>query len=431
MANHGEQLSAACPLINEIKVGEAVISKSRFSTRSVDQPYPRSGHCCATDGINFYIYGGYHPEYHIPKDPEDSDDEDEVVVNEIFQEMWSFNIATETWQKVETVGRQPTETASMSMLLCGQNMLLFGGTGYPWGKNPNADVFIFNLSEKSWSIMECTGDERPPGKYGQAMVLHDNKLYFHGGCRMIDNPLTNRRCALFDSTVYCLDAGSKTWSQLATSSDTESDTKKGMYRHGLAWHDGNLYLIGSSDNKEAPMKDKKYLDEVFQPHKDKENRWTVEKTKPCPKGAYPAPRKHHSCVQWKNEVYICGGHNDEVIFDDVWRLELPSLQWFKLPTALPVPTCFHTAAITPETSKIKCMYIFGGLISDITDPDYRQRKRTNNVFRIWLDIPPLADISLRKIVSCLPDVTDETIATLSKLGVQSGQLDKLRHDKCR
>ena len=77
------------------------------------------------------------------------------------------------------------------------------------------------------------------------------------------------------------------------------------------------------------------------------------------------------------------------------------------------------------------MYIFGGLISDITDLDYRQRKRTNNVFCIWLDIPPLADISLRKIVSCLPDVTDETIATLSKLGVQSGQLDKLRHDKCR
>lgn len=78
---------------------------------------------------------------------------------------------------------------------------------------------------------------------------------------MIDNPLTNRPYALFDSTVYCLDAGSKTWSQLATSSEIESDKKKGMYRHGLAWHDGNLYLIGSSDNKEQ-MKDKKYLDEV-------------------------------------------------------------------------------------------------------------------------------------------------------------------------
>lgn len=44
--------------------------------------------------------------------------------------------------------------------------------------------------------------------------------------------------------------------------------------------------------------------QVFQPHKDEENRWTVEKTKPCPKGAYPAPRKHHSCVQWKNGVLI-------------------------------------------------------------------------------------------------------------------------------
>ena len=57
------------------------------------------------------------------------------------------------------------------VLLCNQMLLLFGGTSYPWGVNSNADVVAFNLKDKKWSILECTGDKRPPGKYGQVSPL--------------------------------------------------------------------------------------------------------------------------------------------------------------------------------------------------------------------------------------------------------------------
>ena len=87
------------------------------------------------------------------------------------------------------------------------------------------------------------------------MVLHDDRLYFHGGCQRIRMRDDLRAEFLFDSNIYCLDASSHIWSQLfdlSTGEDQDDDlgvykhVARGMYRHGLAWYDNKLYVIGSS-----------------------------------------------------------------------------------------------------------------------------------------------------------------------------------------
>lgn len=85
---------------------------------------------------------------------------------------------------------------------------------------------------------------------------------------------------------------------------------------------------------------------------------------------YPAPRRCHSCVQIRNgehfsfriqqhyqvqifysasvaDVFICGGYNGEVILADLWKINLQTFQWSKLPAEMPEPAYFHCAAVTP------------------------------------------------------------------------------------
>lgn len=50
------------------------------------------------------------------------------------------------------------------------------------------------------------------------------------------------------------------------------------------------------------------------------------------------------------DVFICGGYNGEVILDDLWKINLQTFQWNKLPAVMPEPAYFHCAAVTPVSS---------------------------------------------------------------------------------
>lgn len=50
---------------------------------------------------------------------------------------------------------------------------------------------------------------------------------------------------------------------------------------------------------------------------------------------------------FSTDVFICGGYNGEVILGDIWKLNLQTFQWVKLPATMPEPVYFHCAAVTP------------------------------------------------------------------------------------
>lgn len=55
----------------------------------------------------------------------------------------------------------------------------------------------------------------------------------------------------------------------------------------------------------------------------------------------------HFTLSLPSEVYICGGYNGEVILSDLWKLNLQTFQWSRLPAVMPEPAYFHCAAVTP------------------------------------------------------------------------------------
>lgn len=53
------------------------------------------------------------------------------------------------------------------------------------------------------------------------------------------------------------------------------------------------------------------------------------------------------------EVFICGGYNGELILSDLWKINLQTFQWTKLPAVMPEPAYFHCAAVTPVSDWVR------------------------------------------------------------------------------
>lgn len=149
------------------------------------------------------------------------------------------------------------------------------------------------------------------------------------------------------------------------------------YRHEVAIRDDWLYILGGGagdcmfDFIEIP---------VFH---TKTKNWMKMKSQPCVTTSYyPPKRKFHAAVQFENFAYICGGHTGGEVLDDIWRLDLRSLQWSRMRQLLPVPLYFHAATATPSG----CLYVFGGVMP------HPGEHRSNKVFKLWLTIPPLREM---------------------------------------
>ena len=60
---------------------------------------------------------------------------------------------------------------------------------------------------------------------------------------------------------------------------------------------------------------------------------------------------------------------------------------------LPYPVYFHSATVTPSG----CMYVFGGVKTLNSTEDVR----SNDIFRMWLTQPTLAELCWEVVTACL------------------------------
>ncbi|XP_056909278.1 kelch domain-containing protein 10-like isoform X3 [Takifugu flavidus] len=304
-------------------------------------------------------------------------------------ELWRFHFATATWQQVRTEGYMPTELASMSAVLHGNNLLVFGGTGIPFGENNGNDVHVCNVQYKRWNLLSCRG-KKPNKIYGQAMIIINDYLYVFGGTTGY----------LYSTDLHRLDLTTREWSHLKPN-NVPSDLPEERYRHELA-HDGQrIYILGGGTSWTSYPMDKIHAYNL------ETNFWEEIVTKPHPKLGYPAARRCHSCVQIKEEVFICGGYNGEVILSDLWKLNLQTFQWTKMPAVMPEPAYFHCAAVTPAG----CMYVHGGVVN------MSGNRRTGSLYKVWLVVPSLLEMSWEKLLKTFPHIAQLTTLQLLHLGL--------------
>ncbi|KAA8580180.1 hypothetical protein FQN60_005715, partial [Etheostoma spectabile] len=307
-------------------------------------PPARSGHRCVADNTNLYVFGGYNPDYDESGGSENED-------YPLFRELWRYHFATGCWQQIQTEGYMPTELASMSAVLHGNNLLVFGGTGIPFGENNGNDVHVCNVKYKRWSLLNCRG-KKPNRIYGQAMVIINGFLYVFGGTTGY----------IYSTDLHRLDLTTREWIHLKPNNPPD-DLPEERYRHEIA-HDGQrIYILGGGTSWTSYPLDKIHAYNL------ETNSWEELTTKPHDKIGYPAPRRCHSCVQIRNA--------------DLWKINLQTFQWSKLPAMMPEPAYFHCAAVTP----------------------------------IWLGVPSLLELCWEKLLKAFPHLTSIPTMQLLNLGL--------------
>lgn len=155
-------------------------------TRSSDPvPKPRSGHRIVNDSEgNVFSIGGYNPS--IDSDEEDVDEE---LRNSkpLFKELWKFSPTTKTWTKIRTTGSIPDHLASHCAAFFNDQLLVFGGTGVPFGHTSNNLVYSCDLKSYKWNLLKATnpGDDSnlPPDGYGQGLVVDPDEECLYVSCQ--------------------------------------------------------------------------------------------------------------------------------------------------------------------------------------------------------------------------------------------------------
>ena len=132
----------------------------------------------------------------------------------------------------------PVELASHSALLHGNHLVLFGGTGVPFGEAASNQLHVCNLQTLEWTHMVCTG-QLPICIYGHTMVVLGHSLYVFGGTTGWE----------YNSDLHRLDLQSFEW-DLVGVSGVRPD---GRYRHEVAAVGSEMFVFGGGRSNEVDI----------------------------------------------------------------------------------------------------------------------------------------------------------------------------------
>uniref|UniRef100_A0A915HKH7 Kelch domain-containing protein 10 n=1 Tax=Romanomermis culicivorax TaxID=13658 RepID=A0A915HKH7_ROMCU len=297
-------------------------------------PFPRSGHRLLATDDKIYLVGGYNPQV--------SGGGSGSILREIF----CFNITTSKWEKLKPhQNNLPDELASHCSELYKNYILIYGGSGYPFGQRNSNKLYCFNLKTNRFRLVNVEHglhdpDVPEPG-YGQATVLDGHNLYVVGGTSGFEYNCDIHKIDLQKSPL--------TWKRLASGNTLDLE----RYRHECVVFRGRLILFGGGKSDEARAL------HVLDCFDLQLSEWISLNTKADKRHGFPGARRCPGLARRKNDVYICGGTSNNFIYDDVWKFNLETSRWQKLNLVLPRPVYFHSFDISPDGG----MYVYGGVAS--------------------------------------------------------------------
>jgi len=354
--------------------------KIEKTCRKGEAPRARSGHRIVYYNGQIFTFGGYNPE---------------STAEQLFKELWKFNLITKTWQSIKITGDIPNTLASHTARFCmlegKPTMIVYGGTGHNFGENNSNFTNLCDLSTGHWTTLGVRYEEseeidRPAELYGQAVCLVQNRyLYTIGGT-------TGH---FYQMDVNRLDLVTKKWKLLKKGTnglgmlENQPHEPAARYRHEVVEFKNKLYVLGGGTAQDNDGFDVIYAFDLAT------NSWINKATHgdssiPIDESIeeqYPEPRKCHTCAQNGQYVYLLGGYNNTIIFSDIWRIDLTDLQWRKMPQALEKPVYFHDSVLTDEGQVV----IFGGVES------VESNKRTNQVQSCYIQVPALRHLSWKSM----------------------------------
>ena len=166
----------------------------------------------------------------------------------LFNDVWSFDFAAETWQSVAASGAAPPARSNTAIVVdtAGNQLVAFGGntdtTGLAY--TPLDDTWVMDLSSGAWRALAPS--TKPPARLFHAMAIDpaSRVVYVMGGADA--NALTS---PTFFRDVWALDLAKESWSQV----DTAGDQQRGRINHGMTFDTQSKRLVVFGGHDDGPL----------------------------------------------------------------------------------------------------------------------------------------------------------------------------------
>ena len=360
-----------------------------------------------------YSFGGFNPT--LPQSAENGADEDGWdMAKPLFRDLWKYDSVTRSWCKIKTEGVHPEQLASHSATYFRDHLIVYGGTGVPFGQSSTNKIHSCNLRTGMWQWLRpqnADDNQVPTEQYGQAVVVDNESccLYAIGGT-------TGFRYTI---DVYKFNLFTRRWTLLWKRSDSDHEQfPQERYRHEIVLHNKQIYVFGGGTASAC------YGFKFIPVFDLSTNTWIKLKSNPKnSKAAIPGARKCHGCVKTStNQVYIMGGSDGALIFKDIWKFDLLTSSWQKIAVEMPTPLYFHGMAISPAGK----VTIFGGVYRIMAN-QLDTNVRTNDLHEVWLEIPPLEELAWMAFVNYCKSsgMAECTRLQLAEIGVPTKFINRL------
>ncbi|BFZ64595.1 Negative regulator of mitotic exit [Saitoella coloradoensis] len=253
------------------------------------------------------------------------------------------------------------------------------GHASPATSGPNGEVYIFGGLVRSkprndlWVLKPHPSDPKlgwdvrivqtfgePPGRrVGHAAALVGNAFIVFGGDTKVtlDGAEDEVDLTPHDADLHLLNTTTRTWSKAHLS--PASARPAGRYGHTLSLLGSRLYVFGGQVDgyffNDLVSFD---LNELNTP----KSRWELAPT--APGTAIPPARTNHSSVVHNDKLYIAGGTDGSVWYNDTWVYDPRTTEWTQVTTTgyLPTPREGHSTTVVAGVA-----YTFGGRGQDGAD----------------------------------------------------------------
>ena len=222
-------------------------------------------------------------------------------------------------------------------------------------------IWIYNLYTDAWKRYVILNDKVFPPEYVCACAVtvgHD--VYMFGGMDPFEGTYSESLWKLITQSQE-----SFAWNEIIVTSDKKTPSPR-MFHTGWEYS-GKLWVFGGLGPSPAG-----YLDDngdydgvcnnqllSFDPSREE---WVNQKCF----GSVPFPRFGHGATVIGEKVWLCGGRNVNVVFDELYELSMYSLTWTQIQTreTIPKERYFHTLNAV-SNSKI---VMHGGVVGMDEEP---------------------------------------------------------------
>ncbi|KII61191.1 Kelch domain-containing protein 10 [Thelohanellus kitauei] len=286
-------------------------------------PTDRNGHCITSVREFLIIYGGY--------------DGWSFTMN---NELWSYNTISGIWKWYQP----PMETANacFASTICSvENIVyIFGGSYSPYSVLSTNSLVAFDITNATWRTLsphiEDYDHNSPPPMYGSLIFYHKESLYILGGFYNFN---------YFDS-MYKFSLKTYTWSLVI-----QKGQKPFMdYRIFGTVFNNRFFTFGTSRTGTNRFRDITIFDFST-------NTWTTRATSSKTQMYPDDDRKRESLTFSRNFGYLSGGMSSTTHHSDMWKIDLETLEWFKLDYSLKTCIFNHCMSVVDDFY----LFSFGGM----------------------------------------------------------------------